>query len=562
MISDKHSINHLVRICELKGIKDIVFSPGSRNAALILAFNQSDVIQCHIVPDERVAAFVALGMSIQSGVATVICCTSGTAALNYAPAIAEAYYQGVPLIVLTADRPVEWIDQGIGQSMRQQNLYVNYIKGSYQYLQEAKDENAIWYNDRILNEAINKSYALQSGPVHINIPFAEPLYNRIEPPEEVSLNLFDEIQISHSLSGKDLDSLLDIWRTSKRKIILLGQLQKDDALEQALNTFIRRDDIILLSETCSNLNINNHIECIDRVITTFEGNEDKIRPDLLISIGGPVISKKIKRLFQNNKPTHHWYVNPSESQDTYQSLSLHLKISGLQFLHHLSPVSSPNNDDFQSIWKERNHTLKIRHQKFLNQCIFSDLKVFDIVLSHLPENACVHTSNSTSVRYLQLFDRNETALYQANRGVSGIDGCTSTALGYALKSDRLNVLISGDIAFFYDSNAFWQKAKPANLKIIVINNGGGGIFRIIDGPSTTDQLEEFFEARHKTNARHLAAMHDLDYMSINDIDSLESNVIRFFEKTSETISILEIFTPPAINDQVLKDYFYFLKNGQ
>lgn len=559
MTTDKKSIIHLVRICEEKGIRDIVFSPGSRNAALIIAFTRSKQINCHIVPDERVAGFLALGMSIHSEVPTILCCTSGSAALNYSPAVAEAYYQSVPLLIITADRPVEWIDQGIGQSMRQKDLFHNYIKGNFQYAQEAETENDLWYNDRQINEAINLSLQAQKGPVHINIPFEEPLYNQLEDDSSSKVKTIKQASVVQDIDPHDLKSLLEIWNESKRKIILIGQSKKNNTLEQLLKTLVNRKDVILLSETCSNIDINSHIECIDRIITTFEGSENLIQPDLLISIGGPVISKKVKRLFRENKPRHHWYINSGHAQDTFQALDFHIGIDPSRILNHLVLSASPNDEEYTGGWEKRNNHIAQLHETFIEHCPYSDLKVFAAIHKSLPENIVLHTSNSTPVRYMQLFSRNKGIVYQANRGVSGIDGCTSTAMGYAIKSDKQNLLVTGDIAFFYDSNAFWHDQLTDNLKIIIINNGGGGIFRIIEGPSSTDVLEPYFEARHKTNARHIASTFGLEYSSIDTEEDLHEGIKKFINSHHGTTGILEIFSPPETNDRVLKEYFDFLK---
>jgi len=180
--TDKPGIQRLVKLCEVKGVKNVVFSPGSRNAPLVISFNGQEYFDCITIPDERVAAFVAMGMALKLQEPVIICCTSGSAALNYAPAIVEAYYQKIPLLVLTADRPTERIDQGAGQTMRQKNVYANYIKGSFELIQEAETASDLRRNDRIICEAINLSKAGAKGPVHINVPLAEPLYGQVKMP--------------------------------------------------------------------------------------------------------------------------------------------------------------------------------------------------------------------------------------------------------------------------------------------------------------------------------------------------------------------------------------------
>ncbi|NNL91038.1 MAG: 2-succinyl-5-enolpyruvyl-6-hydroxy-3-cyclohexene-1-carboxylic-acid synthase, partial [Saprospiraceae bacterium] len=518
MTSDKTSIARLVEIAWQKGITDVVFSPGSRNAPIIIAFVESEKFNCICIPDERVAAFYAMGISLKTQRPTIICCTSGSAALNYAPAICEAFYQYIPLLIITADRPIEWIDQGIGQSIRQNNIYNNYVKGAFQYIQDARGDDDIWYNDRILNEAINLSLKHNLGPVHLNIPFREPLYGTTEelPTDVKIIKAYDH---RASLSGESWNELSDIWRASERKIVLLGLSHPSEALTKVLNILVKDKSIILLTENCSNVYVEEGIQCIDRVITTFE-NPEEFKADLVLTIGGPVISKKIKKFFQTHKAKYHWDLRSEKGLDTFQTLTHKIDAEPIYFLDKLVALNSLNNIKFQDLWLVRNEKLKALQSDFMNKVAFSDLKVFDIVMNHLPNDCILHLSNSAIVRYAQLFDQKPDVKYFSNRGVSGIDGSTSTALGYATKSDKQNILISGDMSFFYDSNAFWNHHLPENFKIVLINNSGGGIFRIIPGPSQTKQLDQYFEASHETNAESFAKMYDMKYQSAASVEEL------------------------------------------
>jgi len=553
MTSDKESIARLVEICRRQGIKDVVFSPGSRNAPLVISFVESGAFNTYCIPDERTAAFFALGVSINTRQATIICCTSGSAALNYAPAISEAYYQGVPMLVLTADRPAQWIDQGIGQSIRQNEIYRNYIKASHTLIQEADGEVLLSQNDTIVYKAIAQSTTGFPGPVHINIPLEEPLYGTTEaspepndPPVEAELDTGDTI---------DLDEITGIWKACRRKLVLYGLAHHDSELEKRLQELHDSGQIVLLTETGANCYVKGAVQTIDRFITGFEKAADNYRPDLLVSLGGPVVSKKIKSLFLNHPPSHHWHVGLDEAKDTYRVLSQHIRMNGREMLQCLEGQHSINDSSFQKRWLERNSLLVERHNSYLKGAAWSDLKAFDIILGHLPDKAILHMGNSTVVRYVQLFDQKAGVRYFGNRGVSGIDGCSSTALGYAYKSDKLNVLITGDIAFHYDINAFWHRHLPSNFKLIIVNNQGGGIFRIIPGPSSTDQLTDYFEAHQQSNAAKLMEHYGLSYRSASTADELEKAMHSGFFESSDGIQVLEVFTPRTENENVLNDYF-------
>ncbi|NNE25973.1 MAG: 2-succinyl-5-enolpyruvyl-6-hydroxy-3-cyclohexene-1-carboxylic-acid synthase [Saprospiraceae bacterium] len=556
MISSKQSINRLAYICHRKGIKDIVFSAGSRNAPVIIAFVESGLFNCYSIPDERAAAFVAMGMAQASGKPTLICCTSGSAAANYTPAICEAYYQGIPLIVLTADRPVEMIDQGAGQSIRQFNMYRNFIKASFQFEQEALNEDALDKNDKIIQQAIHIAEEDTKGPVHINLPFEEPLY---ETNSEFNPDAIKWLDLEKKTFKTELSpELVEAWKGAKRKMILFGMALPDTQLMQRLESLCAAHGVVLLTETCSNILIDNKIECIDRVITTISDWES-YQPDILVTMGGPVISKKIKKHFLNQKPKHHWDIYTDRPEDTFLALKQSFEMMPLDFIKMIEGHTSEYDVHYVNAWKSKNEHVKLKHQAFLKSASYSDLTVFSDIIERIPSNAFLHLANSTPVRYAQLFEQRHDISYLSNRGVSGIDGCSSTALGYALNTpDKLNILITGDLAFFYDSNAFFHQHLPTNLKIILINNGGGGIFRIIEGPSSTNALDKFFESQHSFNAKGIAQTFDLDYRSMDNSNFSGKRIKAFLEEKTHRPAVLEILTPNEVNDKVLRDYFQSL----
>jgi len=353
MVSDKPFIQRLVKICEAKNVKNIVFSPGSRNAPLVISFANVDYFDCITIPDERVAAFYALGMAQQLQEPVIICCTSGSAALNYAPAIVEAYYQKIPLFVLTADRPVERIDQGAGQTMRQKNVYSNYIKGSFELIQEAKTVTDLHHNDRVVCEAIDLSLHGAKGPVHINVPLAEPLYDQVEMPAISDLQLTHIQESDLSISIKQIEEITDKWKTSTKKLIIFGQALPDRKLDTLLDKVTLDSSVAVISETCANRFLEKSNPCIDRLITTINDNElEDFKPDIVVSLGDAIISKKVKALISRYKPKEHWFVNEQENpQDTFGCLTQHYKISSSSFIKLLTETSTDSS--FSETWHER-----------------------------------------------------------------------------------------------------------------------------------------------------------------------------------------------------------------
>ena len=561
MTSDKAGAALLTEIFVKKGLQHIVISPGSRNAPLILSFAQHPNVKAISIVDERSAAFFALGMALQTKKTVAISCTSGSAALNYAPAIAEAYYQKIPLLVITADRPLEMIDQGDGQTIRQKNVYANYIKASFEIPGDIESDVEIQDVITKINEAINLTMFPDCGPVHINIPFREPLYNQVSS-FDYPLNLTSHKEVKPHISGSKLQNFANRWNSFSKKLIIAGMMDPNSALQQILQKIQDDPSVVLLSETTSNLGNDCSCSCIDKVVNTIKENEtEDFRPELLVTFGGHVVSKMVKAFLRKNKPVEHWHIDIADVRmDTYQSLTEGIPMFALDFFNQLSSLIKKSDSTFKNTWRSRSERSEERHKTFLDSCKYSDLKVFETILRQLPERSTLHLGNSTPVRYAQLFKPERTITYFSNRGVSGIDGTVSTTAGAAYVSNNLTTLITGDLGFLYDSNALMNHHLTMNLRFIIINNGGGGIFRFIPGPDETGLLETFFEAHHNWNAKYVAKNFKIPYFSAGNLDELNAVLTPFL--TSQKISkpaILEIFTPGRKNAKILRSYFKYLK---
>ena len=569
--SNKKVVRNLLEICATKGIEYVIISPGSRNAPLNISFNEDERFSCISVPDERVAAFIALGIGQQTQKPAIITCTSGTAALNYAPAIAEAFYQQIPMLVVTADRPKEWTHQGNGQTINQTNVFANYIKKSYDLPVELPHKNDEWFANRMMSEAVDQTMNYGTfGPVHINIPFREPLYGMKDYSEHSLPKTIQTVSIKTYLTEQTIENLKTIWDKSERILILAGLLPLNHHLNELLGKLTEIDKrVVVLTEVTANLHHENFCPCIDRLIDSVENSNQihQFKPDLLITIGHSIISKKVKAFLRpsstGEQPCTTWYIGKEEFHlDTMQSLTHHLPTSPSHFFEQFLPWLSPKIDgEFQQVWKQRDKETEAAHYDFLVSCEWSDLKAFDHILKALPHGTNLQSGNSSAVRYTLLFNHREDVIHNSNRGVAGIDGCTSTAVGAAIVNNRPTTIISGDISFFYDSNAFWSSHLPENLRVILINNGGGNIFRIIKGPSETNQLENWFETHHNLEAEHIANLYQLNYYRADSEATLVKALLKFYEKQhNKRPAILEIVTPRLENDKVLKRYFQTIKN--
>jgi len=297
---------------------------------------------------------------------------------------------------------------------------------------------------------------------------------------------------------------------------------------------------------------------IDRYIFNFtEEDFNTYAPDLLITIGQNVVSKKVKQFLRKAKPKKHWHVDEFWHPDTYFALTEKIKNSPEKFFSKLLKFVSLEPSPYYNLWDVLRDKRDLKHSEYCLRTNFSDFKFFEVLSYKLPENINLHFSNSSAIRYAQLFDFQKHTAY-CNRGTSGIDGSTSTAMGFAMKSAKQTVLVTGDLSFFYDINGLWNNYIPPYTRIIVFNNGGGDIFKIIPGPSSTNALEEFILTKHHNNAEHLAKHFGFSYTKVEDEDTL-SRVLDNFFKPEPKAKILEIDTAAIENAEVLKGYFEFIK---
>ncbi len=559
MISDKRAIQDITQLLYAKGVYHVIITPGSRNAPFSISFFENRNFDVHSVVDERSAAFIALGLAQQSDKPVALICTSGTAALNFSPAIAEAYYQEIPLIVITADRPMEWVDQGEGQTINQSGVFRNFVRSSYDIIQDLNDKDFEWYNARVMNEAIDKAMHPVRGPIHLNFPLRESLYKTIDAPLE-EVKVIERVERSIQLEPETVKELAREISLKKKVMILVGQFHTEHYTLSKLEEWAKLPNVVVFTESHSGLESPLFVGCIDRMIMTVTQEQlEFIRPDLVIGIGKNIISRKIKGLLRSNR-VEHWYVGEDALlMDTFQRLKKIVPVAADYFFEAIgSQLCVPDSDYNRTImaWNATKQQLAIQYAEHAK---FSDLTVCKEVLKAIPDNSRVQMGNSSIARYIQLFDRNSSLRFSGNRGVSGIDGCTSTAVGAAYVYEGLTTLITGDLSFLYDSNAFWNEFVTDRLKIIIVNNGGGGIFRIIEGPPSTQALEKFFETSHQRNGSYLAQEFKLAYFSASNEEDLKIGLDKLF--ASLGCSILEVFTPRMANDEVLRDFFDFIKEN-
>ncbi|GAA4504940.1 2-succinyl-5-enolpyruvyl-6-hydroxy-3-cyclohexene- 1-carboxylic-acid synthase [Hymenobacter ginsengisoli] len=591
------AVFNIAEICARHGITDVILSPGSRSAPLTLAFARHPAYQglLRVVPDERAAAFIGLGIAQATRRPVVLVCTSGTAGLNYAPAVAEAFFQQIPLLILTADRPPEWIDQLDGQTIRQRNLYGAHAKGTFDFPADTSHADAKWHAERIINEAINLTLAGPAGPVHVNVPLREPFYPKAgeEVAYEASVKIIRDEHATTTLPPGEILDLRRRLRDAGQVLVVAGQQAGQASLTAALYEFAAVRQLPVVADSIANLQDVPAVRRQDIFLAGLSKEQkESLKPDLLITFGQSLISKALKLFLREASPAQHWHLQASgEAADTFRSLTRVIRVAPTVFFQQLTASETKDYNRAESLGP--GYFLSLREAQkvtedtalaespdapaapsltwqqadslaanFLARFFaaegqpFNEFSAMQRALASLPEGTALHLANSMAVRYANIIglpEGKQVAVF-ANRGTSGIDGCTSTAVGAALaQPERPVVLLTGDVAFFYDRNAFWHNYPAPNLRVVLFNNHGGGIFRLIDGPRQQPELDEFFETHQALTAENLCRDFKLRYLPVSSFAELEAALPVFFAAESGA-AVLEIFTDSKTNAAFFEEY--------
>lgn len=530
-----------------------VLSPGSRNAPLLVALNRGEWEKKdrRIVIDERSAGFIALGISIAEGYKPVaLVCTSGTAPLNYGPAVAEAFYRHVPLIVITADRPEEWIDQDDSQTINQPGIFQNFIKGSYDIPVESDDANRMWMIERRLNDALLLAESYPPGPVHINIRIDEPLGEIIDIEEDEPCRIVE----SKGVEVLENINLADLEIGSKPTMIVCG-FSYGEPIMEPLRKLAKLPNVIVLHEAQSNVHGQpGFIPNIDATLKSLPA--EVIEPEVVISMGGSLTSRILKQYLRGIDGVKHISIGMSKNAvDCFKKLALRIQIPEYKAIGSLSEQALFGGEiNFKEQWENASEQGRNRASEYAEAVPWSDFKAFSYLIPNIPEGWNLQLSNGTSVRYAQLFDYSKIGNIQCNRGVSGIDGCTSTAIGFAAQSSLPTILITGDMSMQYDIGALATSFIPKDFKIIAINNGGGGIFRFIPSTRNLDELERCFVGDVRLPLKELAQAYGMNYFCAESFDELREEFPKMLISNNSP-SILEVWTDGELSGEILRNFF-------
>jgi 2-succinyl-5-enolpyruvyl-6-hydroxy-3-cyclohexene-1-carboxylate synthase len=529
-------------IAQLPG-EHAVLSPGSRNAPVIYALHHSDKV-CHSVVDERSAGFVALGMAKFTRLPVVLSCTSGTAALNYYPAIAEAYYARVPLIIVTADRPPEKIDAWDGQAIRQKGVFRNHIRAEFQTPDYYEDASSFADVAACVRRCLDSEIP---GPIHINVPIREPFYDFTQEGLKPSSRVLPQPKVHYTTVRGIANS--DGLSLDMKKVLIFNGMDDGEDIRIASD-----NHSVVLSDLTSNQSSDVHYW--DAMLFSAQSKENGLeflhllKPDILITTGTTTVSKGLKQFLRHHKPEHHIH------------LSSHYEVGDMfetepKILHPSEIVNVAEKDEdingvrsgaYIKAWLNITQEFIGRFSQ-LDWSSYNEFCVTNYVLSKIPKKAIVHLSNSMPVRYVSYLlnsDNSDNIIY-SNRGTSGIDGSTSTAVGNAMMVEEDVYLITGDVAFFYDINGLYNNKLPSNLKIILLNNGAGGIFEMIKGPQQMGEALAYQITPQTYTAEHVAQHFGLNYYGADTLGKFAQGMDDLI--SSEETAILEVFTDRELNQR-------------
>jgi len=524
------NVRQLTALMAAHGVTRCVLCPGSRNAPLVHTLSRMPGMECRAVTDERSAGFAALGWAARTGEPVAVCVTSGSALLNLHPAVAEAFYRKLPLLILSADRPASWIGQQDGQTLPQPGVFGSLVRLCVN-LPESATEND-WHANRLINEALLELRHRGGGPVHINIPLKEPLFEMTEAPLPCP-RVIRRTEAAERQAARP--ELVDLLHRCPRRLLLLGQMERPLHLPREWEG---KHLPVVGEHLCNSA-------CTCRQPDTLIGAlpRQELSPDLLLTVGGCILSKRLKNLLRTHPPREHWHLDPEgELVDTFCCLTRCLEGDPSELLQQLAELADTGDAAYERLWQQKPVFFPLQPP--------CGMSLVGSLLRALPRETILHLGNSSAVRYAQLFPLPEGVQTVCNRGVNGIEGSLSAALGYAMGDTRLHLLLCGDLSFFYDMNALWMEGISPRVRILLLNNGGGGIFSTLPGMPVNPCIE----ARHSTSAEGWARSCGFRYRAIRTEEERGQALRVLLDPASESPVLVEAFTSREEDARLLRQF--------
>jgi 2-succinyl-5-enolpyruvyl-6-hydroxy-3-cyclohexene-1-carboxylate synthase len=549
MYSDNRMIQQLLSLMKQYGIRNVVVSPGSRHFPLIRSMEQDAFFRLYSVVDERSAGFFALGLIQQTGEPAALCCTSGTAAVNYASAMVEAFYQGLPLVALTSDRRPELLNQKEDQMIRQHDVFQGYVRYEGQ-LQQVHDALSEWYTNRIINEAFMELDHFGCGPVHLNFPIESHHTDRFQ---------VKDLPVARKIERIYADSEAQAWEAraarlkGKRVLVLWGQASPmPKQFVDAFDAFAKAYDCAILADKLANCHHRLAVKASFMSFHAMQGvDPPDLAPDVVITLFGNFsFNNEVKSfLAASGRPFECWDVGRREVMDPFRRLTTVFATQPHHFFARMAALAERSaGAGYHAEWS------KLSARVTEPKVAFGEIHAVGALLKALPKGSVLQIANSLPIRMTELFPSDPDITYFCNRGVNGIDGCMSTAVGYAAASDRPVFLVIGDLTFFYDMNALWNRHLPANFRILLLNNQGGGVMHVPLDEALGPTLGRHVSAEHRTDARGWAESLGFDYVPVTDLASCEAGIAALTDLSSSRRVLVEAFSRKQEDVKAYKAY--------
>lgn len=522
-------------------IHDVVVCPGSRNATIVHDLHEAaESFSLHPVTDERSAAFVALGVSLATQSPAAVCVTSGSALLACIPAVAEACYRNIPLLVISADRPPQWIGQLDGQTLQQVGALAPYCQTFS--LQIPYDAESAWHNNRQINEALLTLRRRGGTPVHINVPIAEPMFS-FRTPQLPSERVVREVRpvVSQVLP----DEVVRQIAAARLPALIIGQYERGD-LRKEIADLERHSQLWVLPEILSDVRGSFRMNVFDRISET---EQKEYLPDVIVQIGGNFVHKRFKQILRRTDCRVIRVGEDCGLYDTFCHLTTWVSAPAQPVLAQLA-AELPFHKGVKKASDEIDALCKTEKVALCSALSYTEVLTLQTSvgmlhrsLQHFQESYTLHLANSSAVRAAQCYFESGDAPVFCNRGVNGIEGSLSVAVGYALKMWGLCFVVIGDLSFFYDANALWNTRLPRNLRVLLLNNGHGGIFDHLPGLSVSPACDEFIAAgKQHFSAEGIAEAYHLGYYAAHTPAELRQ-ALTDWQQTSERAQLIEVFLP-------------------
>lgn len=557
MYSSIKNVQILIALLKEYNISNIVISPGGNNIPIIHSMESDVWFKCHSVVDERSAAYYGMGLAQELDEPVALVCTSGTAVSNYLPGVTEAFYQRVPLLIITSDRSPYLLNQLETQKINQVGLFGDVCKKEVT-LPIVKDSDDEWMCARLINEAMIAMLNRGLGPVHINIPTTgdSAQYNCDMLPNVKKIEYIDCYS-----DETEWSKYVEKLQNSKKILVIVGEnYHSKSNLNGYLSEFVDKTGAVVLTDYMSNVRCYSQINSYKITESISEQDFSKLMPEIVITMGNNILSNNLKKYLRSNRSMiEHWSVEDTEQiRDVFKAEKALFSMKSESFFSKVNVLLEESNcqhNEYYELWKQENEKTLVK------EVGFSSLQAVGILQNKIPKDSVVHLAILNSTRAFHFYDCEKNIKVYSNIGALGIDGCMSTFMGHAHATDKMCFLIIGDLSFFYDMNALGIRDVRNNVRILLLNNGGGSEFHFNMGKENIPTLNDYISVEHSKKAKGWVESLGYEYISVSSESELESSIDKFVGSSVNPI-VMELFTDMESDAKVVKNTISTIKNGR